>query len=420
MYRVETSGALLRGHKALLARRGLVPRTVILLGLTSFLTDVSAEMVATVLPLYLVFAVGLTPLQFGLIDGLYQGSAALVRIGSGFLGDRFRRHKEVASVGYALSAVSKLALLLTAGFGAVSAAVVADRTGKGIRTAPRDALISLATPQERLGMAFGVHRALDTAGAMLGPLIAFVLLALAPGSFHTVFFVSFCFAVLGVAVIVLFVSNPTEPRTAAPAPPRERVSLRSAAGLVRVGRFRALLLTTIGLGLVTASDGFVYLALQRRMDFELRLFPLLFVGTAAVYMVLAAPIGRLADRFGRTRVFLIGYALLLAVYGILLLPSIGPAALIGCMVALGTYYAATDGVLAAAASATLPGELRGTGLAVIATGSNLSRFAASVIFGALWTIAGLETALSVFALGLALVVVFSGLMLARGARSALA
>src|SRR5205807_878416 len=113
-------------------------------------------MVATVLPLYLVYTLGYSPLQFGVVDGLYQGSAALVRVASGFVGDRWQRHKEVAAVGYGLSAFCKLAFVLVGGvWGALSAVIILDRTGKGIRTAPRDAMISLSTPPERLGLAFG-------------------------------------------------------------------------------------------------------------------------------------------------------------------------------------------------------------------------------------------------------------------------
>src|SRR5215216_1313925 len=172
MYGVQDSGALVAAHRSLFGRRRVVGRTVLLLGLTSLFTDVSAEMVATVLPLYLVYTLGLSPLAFGVADGLYQGGAALVRVASGFVGDRWRRHKTVAAVGYGLSAACKLGYLVVGGaLGGLSALILLDRTGKGIRTAPRDALISLSTPREHLGRAFGVHRALDTAGAMIGPLL---------------------------------------------------------------------------------------------------------------------------------------------------------------------------------------------------------------------------------------------------------
>src|SRR5262249_22370723 len=163
---------------------------VLFLGLTSMVTDISSEMISTILPLYLVFTLHLAPLEFGIVDGLYQGAAALVRVASGFVADRWRRHKEVAALGYALSAVCKLGILAAGSvWTALAGIVLIDRIGKGIRTAPRDALISLSSPQEELGTAFGVHRALDTAGAMIGPLVAFGLLALTPGAFDAIFVV---------------------------------------------------------------------------------------------------------------------------------------------------------------------------------------------------------------------------------------
>jgi hypothetical protein len=209
VYQVSHSAALLRAHRRLLVReRSMprIPRTVLLLGLTSLFTDISSEMVVTVLPLYLVYVGGFTPLAFGVIDGLYNGAAALVGLASGFISDRWRRHKEVATTGYGLSAVCKL-LLATVGtaLSAIGATVLIDRVGKGIRTAPRDAMISLSTPEHQLGAAFGVHRALDTTGAMIGPLLAFGLLAVSPLAFDSIFLVSFCIALVGVAILVLFV-----------------------------------------------------------------------------------------------------------------------------------------------------------------------------------------------------------------------
>ena len=179
MYQVSNSTALLRAHRRLLVRErtggAAVPRTVFLLGLTSLFTDISSEMVVTILPLYLVYVGGFTPLAFGVIDGIYNGAAALVGLASGFIGDRFRRHKEVAAAGYGLSAVCKLAAghRRHRAVGHRRDRCCIDRIGKGIRTAPRDAMISLSTPERQLGAAFGVHRALDTTGAMIGPLLAF-------------------------------------------------------------------------------------------------------------------------------------------------------------------------------------------------------------------------------------------------------
>jgi MFS family permease len=405
MYQVESAAVVLKAPARLRRARAHVGRTVLLLGVTSLLTDVSAEMVATVLPLYLLYTVGASPLALGVVNGLYEGSAALVRLAAGHLGDRTRRHKEVATVGYALSAVSKLGLVLAAAVPAVGALVLLDRTGKGIRTAPRDALISLSTPSERLGAAFGVHRALDTAGAMLGPFIAFGLLAIAPLAFDAVFAVSFCFALLGLAVIALFVRNDR-----APAEPQAPASLSGSFALLKDRRFRAIVGAGGLLSMATVGDALLYVVLQRKLDLEPTFFPLLFVGTALVFMLFSVPFGQLADRVGRGKVFALGYALLLGVYGLLLAEPVGPVGLVLPLVALGLYYAATDGVLPALASSRVPEELRGTGLAVLATATNLGRIVASVSFGAIWAAAGMNMALAAAAgaLGVAAVIAIVG------------
>ncbi len=415
MYQVSDSTAVLRAHRRLLSRGRSEPkvsRTVVLLGLTSLLTDISSEMVVTVLPLYLVYVGGFSPLAFGLIDGLYNGATAIVRLASGFIGDRWRRHKEVAVTGYGISAVCKLLLLgVGTAVSAIGAVVLLDRAGKGIRTAPRDAMISLSTPKEQLGTAFGVHRAMDTTGAMLGPLLAFGLLALAPLAFHSIFLVSFCLAVLGVAVLVLFV-QPRPPQTEAGVP-AAAPSLRRALGLLADARYRRLVLAAGALSLATASDAFIFLVLQDQLDLGASLFPLLFVGSAGTYMLLAVPMGRLADRIGRGRVLLGGYALLLGVYLTLLAPVGGAVLLVATLGLLGAYYAATDGVMMALGSAVVPEELRGSGLALLGTATSAARLVASLAFGALWTIWGMDVAMACFAVALVAAATLTGVLLAR-------
>ena len=412
MYQVQNSTALVRGHHGLFARGLRTPRvgrTVVLLGLVSLLTDLSAEMVSTILPLYLVYTLGFTPLQYGVVDGMYQGASALVRLISGFTADRWGRHKEVATVGYGLSAVCKLGLVVVGGaFSAIGAIVLLDRTGKGIRTAPRDAMISLSTSPGSLGTAFGVHRALDTTGAMLGPLVAFGLLAVAPLAFHTVFTVSFCVALVGVALLVLFVDDRPAAAAATTGDPALRPSLAEAARLVRVPGFTPLLVVGSVLGLATLSDGFLYLALEQRVDFQPSVFPLLFVGTALVYMLLAVPAGRLADRVGRGRVFVCGYAVLALLYGVLLAPATGWWTVPLALALLGVYYAATDGVLMALGSALSPPALRGTSLALLGTVTSIARLLASVIFGALWVTLGMESAILCFAIALLVALAVGG------------
>jgi MFS family permease len=414
MYQVENSQALLRAHKALLRRRlrgGRVSRNVVLLGLTSLFTDISSEMVSTVLPLYLVYTRGLDPLQFGVVDGVYLGAGVLVRIASGFVADRWRRQKEMAVLGYGLSAVCKLLFLVVgSAWGALVGVVLADRTGKGIRTAPRDALISLSSDRDQLATSFGVHRALDTTGAMIGPLLAFGLLTLSPLDFRAIFVVSFCSAVVGLGILALFVEKP------APRGEREAevaVSLRATAALLRVPRLRALVFAGAVLAAATISDAFLYLGLQHHLHFDSRYFPLLYVGTALSYMLLAVPLGRVADRWGRGRMFVGGYALLLVVYSSLLLPSIGIGAIVVYLALFGAYYAATDGVLMALASAVVPAPLRTGGLALLGTATTLSRLLASVLFGALWTAFGIRAAALAFAGALVVGLATAAVALAR-------
>jgi MFS family permease len=419
MYPIENATTLLRAAR--MGRRLRVGRNVLLLGAVSFFTDISAEMVATVLPLYLVYTLGLSPLQFGVIDGTYQGSTAVVRLAGGVVADRWRRYKEVAAFGYALSAICRPALVVVGGaWGALTAILLLDRTGKGIRTAPRDALISLSAPPENLGAAFGVHRSLDTAGALVGPLLAFAILALVPGAFDAVFVVSFSFALIGLGLLVLFVENRTVNGPASRAGPTPQPSIRSGLRLATEPGFRRILVLASALALATMSDGFVYLLLQQRIDFDPTYLPLLFVGTATAFMVLAVPVGSLADRIGRRKVFLAGYGILVGIYGSLLLPAPGVIGLAVILAALGAYYAATDGVLMALVSATLPTHVRASGLAVLVTGTSLARLAASVAFGALWSAYGAETAVTVFAVALGIATAAAALSFRRLAPEAVA
>jgi len=353
----------------------------------------------------------MAPMEFGIIDGLYQGTASLVRLAGGYIADRWGRYKEVAVAGYALSALCKVGVLLAGSvFGMLTSLIVLDRTGKGLRTAPRDTMISLSSPPEKLSTAFGVHRALDTAGAMFGPLVAFGLLALAPGAFDAIFVVSFCVALIGLGVLTLFVENQPPDASAAPAP---AVALGEVTRLLHLAPFRTLILIGTALSLATISDGFLYLSMQRRMSFSVGLFPLLYVMTALIFMVLAIPAGRLADRVGRGQVFIGGYGLLLCVYTLLLLPSAGWLDACLTLPLFGAYYAATDGVLMAQASAILPAWLRGSGLALLTTATGLARLLASMLFGLLWTWVGVNVAIVIFMIALAPVMVLALVALRR-------
>lgn len=401
--------------------------TVFALGAVSLITDVSSEMVTAVLPLYLVTGLGLSPLGFGLLDGIYNGFSALVRLAGGHLADRGGgRHKWIAGIGYGISALCKPLLLLAHTLTPIGLILAADRTGKGLRTAPRDALISLSSTPENRGRAFGVHRAMDTAGALLGPLVAFLILRATVDGYDAVFTVSFCVAVVGVLVLVLFVpgsSSTAAPRTEKAVRERaagettvgekvgseksERPTLRAAFALLARRDLRRITICALLLGLATVSDSFVYLLLQRRLGVPDRWFALLPLGTAAAFLLLAVPLGRLADRVGRWRVFLGGHGALLTAYALLLTSWHGTALPYAVLLLHGTFYAATDGVLMAAASDSVPEQLRSSGLALVQTGQAAARFVCSLGFGAAWTLWGDRTALTASAVALAVCAAFA-------------
>lgn len=368
--------------------------TVIALGIVSMLTDISSESVAAILPLYITGALGLSMVAYGFLDGLNQGTSAIVRIAAGYTADRTNRPKPVAVVGYGLSMVARIGLLFAQGFAGITAIIGADRIGKGIRTAPRDAMIQSSSQPEHLARSFGIHRMLDTIGATIGPFLAFVVLLLVPDGYRVVFVVSLAAAILGVAVLGLIVPNLRLRRPVAEtagAPSESKIGLPARPSVrfrdVVKGRLRYVLFAAGLLGLVTVGDGFVYLALMDHGHLQTYWFPLLFVGSNAVFLALAIPLGRLADRTSRAGVFIVGHLALAASYLCAGLDGSIPIVLL-CLVLLGAFYAATDGVLAALAGQISPEGATSTGIASAQTVVAVTRLIASTGFGFLWFLFG--------------------------------
>jgi MFS family permease len=365
-----------------------VARTIVLLGCVSCLTDISSEMVASVLPIYLLLTLQFSPLQFGIVDGLYQSVSAIARLASGLVADRWSRHKPVAVAGYAMSALCKLGMLVLPGNPATFGAMVAiDRTGKGVRTAPRDAMISLSARPSELATGFGVHRAFDTAGVVVGPLLAFLVLRSITDGFSVIFALSLAFALLGLAVLGLLVSDP--PREAAGATP----SLRTMLSACVDARLRAVLTTGALLNATVMGDAFLYVMLQRQSQTVIENLPLFYVITSIGFLALAVPVGRLADRYGRVRVYLAGHAAVAVVYAVVLTTPLHMAGITACLLLYGAYYAATDGVLAAIVGGVVPRDVLGSSLGAVGTATSLARLCGSIALGALWTWKGPQAAL---------------------------
>jgi MFS family permease len=379
-----------------------VARTVVLLGLVSLATDISSESSAAVLPLYLTAGLGLSPLAYGLVDGLYSAASVVVRYLGGWLADRLDRPKQVALAGYTVSALARSALVWTPGASVVAGVLGVDRLGKGLRTAPRDVLIASSSDPGSLGRSFGVHRALDTTGAMLGPLLAFLALWAVPDDYRLVFVISLAAAVIGVALLALFVPDLRPARAARAAdtgtgpdtdtgtgePADGTAAPRPVVRMLAEPGFAPLVGAAGLLGLLTLSDAFIYLVLQSRNDLAALWFPLLFVGTNLAYLTLAIPFGRVADRFGRARVMVVGHLFLVGTY----LCACGPVGswwvVVLCLLLLGSFYASTDGVLAAAAASVVRPQVRGSAIATAQSAVALTRLGAAVGFGWTWTLVG--------------------------------
>jgi MFS family permease len=379
-------------------RGGRVARTVVLLGVVSMLTDVSSEATNAVLPIYLTLGLGLSPMAYGVVDGVYQGASVGVRLLGGWLADRTDRPKPVALVGYGVSAAARLAFLTVSSLAGITAWLGVDRLGKGLRTAPRDALIAASSDPARLGRSFGVHRALDTLGAVLGPCVAFAVLAALPGDYTSVFVVSCAAALLGLAVLVFLVPDLRPSRLSTLEGQFARPSLRLFADR----RLGGLLAASGLLAVLTISDGFLFLALQQREELALKWFPLLFVGANVSYLVLSIPFGRLADRVGRARLMVAAHVFLVGACLCVAGPVHGAGAVVGCLLLLGAFYAATDGVLAAATVALAPAGMAATAIATSQSVVAGSRFVASLGFGWLWLQVGGDQAVAVMTVGLVL------------------
>jgi MFS family permease len=388
-------------------------RNVLYLGLTSMFTDVSSEMITSVLPLYLTLVFGFGPFEFGVFDGAFQGLAALAAIAAAIGADRGRRHKLMAGVGYVISAVCTAGLIVVRGAWLATVGMLyLTRLGKGIRTAPRDAIISMSVGPHRLGRAFGVHRAFDTVGAVAGPVLGYLLLARDPTGYGTIFAVGFFVAVIGVAVLVVFVEpvgrSDDEPRPVhATRAGRRRLVEAVRAGRAQVGivwshrGFRAVVLAGASLAVVRPVDSLLYLAFQRDTESGLSVaqFPLVFSIASVMFLVFAVPLGLLADRIGKLRVYVIGELAVAGALAVVASGARGTVALMATLALVGLSYAATDGVLVALASATLPERWRTTGLAVLAAVIAAGRFLASAGFGALWERYGDDTAALVYLIG---------------------
>ncbi|HUV05456.1 MAG TPA: MFS transporter [Armatimonadota bacterium] len=357
------------------ARRLGISRTVVVLGVVSLLTDISSEGIYPLIPLFLVNVLHARVTAVGLIEGVAESTASVLRIFSGWLSDVLGRRKWITAVGYGLSTISKPLFALTTTWPQVFAVRFADRVGKGVRTAPRDALIADVTPPESRGISFGFHRAMDTAGAIAGPLLAFWLLRSFGLGYRTIFFLSGIPAVLGVLILIAAVREPAHDmgaRTAVPSV-RPRDFRRS---------FKLFLLVATVFSIGNCSDAFLILR-ARDIGIGAARILLIYVLFNGVEAALSTSAGAVSDRLGRRNVILAGYLVFAAVYAGFGLAR-RPADIWALFVFYGLYQALTRGVQTAFAADLVSVEGRGTGLGAYHMLTGVALLPASLIAGYLW------------------------------------
>ena len=377
-----------------------IPRTVWALGLVSLFMDISSETIHALLPLFLTATLGASVALVGLIDGVAEATASIAKVFSGYLSDRLRKRKVLILIGYGLAAVTKPLFALAGSPAVVFGARFADRIGKGVRGAPRDALVADITPPEIRGRAFGLRQSLDTIGAFAGPLLAIGLMAILANDMRMVFWIAVIPAALAVACVLFGVEDAPAARAPVGAPPIRLIDLKRLPSA-----FWNVTLVGVVFTLARFSEAFLILKASAE-GLPLVLAPLVLVVMNAVYALGAYPAGIWSDRVPARRLFALGLlALIAADLALGLLPGLGGAFL---GIALwGVHMALTQGLLAKLVTDHAPADLRGSAFGVFNLMTGVAMLFASVIAGLVWDRFGADTTFLVGAGFAAAALVFS-------------
>lgn len=362
--------------------RRRIPAGIWALGFVSMLMDISSEMIHALLPVYMVTVLGTSALAVGFIEGIAEATASITKVFSGALSDWLGKRKLLAAIGYGLAALTKPIFPLASSLDWLIAARFIDRIGKGIRGAPRDALVADIAPPELRGASFGLRQSLDTIGAFLGPLLAIGLMWLTADRFQTVFWVAVIPAFLSVGVILFTVKEPERPKTLRKVRmPLHRDELRRLGSAYWWVVAIAAVFT-----LARFSEAFLILRAQS-IGLPLALVPIVLVLMSLAYALSAYPIGILSDRMDRVTILIVGMVLLILADLVL---AFAPSLLgVGIGVVLwGLHMGFTQGLMATLIAESAPAELRGTAFGMFNLVTGLALLAASVIAGALWDVAG--------------------------------
>jgi len=362
------------GSKTILQQ---IPRGIWVLGFVSMLMDISSEMIHSLLPLFMVTVLGASALTVGIVEGLAEATALIVKVFSGALSDYLGKRKGLAVFGYALGALSKPLFAMAPGMGLVVTARLLDRVGKGIRGAPRDALVADLAPPHLRGASFGLRQSLDTVGAFVGPLLAVGLMLLWANDFRAIFWVAVIPGVAAVALLVWGVSEPVRSAGGQSVNPIRRENLKRLSP-----RYWWVVAIGAVFTLARFSEAFLVLRAQQG-GMALALVPLVMVAMNLVYSLSAYPFGKLSDRFSHT--WLLAAGLVVLVAADLVLASSNHWAVVLAGVALwGVHMGMTQGLLATMVAEVAPADLRGTAFGFFNLMSGLALLVASIVAGFVW------------------------------------
>jgi MFS family permease len=367
-----------QGAQSRFSRLGEIPRAVWALGFVSLLMDTSSEIIHALLPVYLVTALGASMVTVGFIEGIAEATASVTKVFSGAISDWLGKRKLLAVIGYGLAALAKPIFPLAPSVGWLFAARFIDRIGKGIRGAPRDALIADITPAHLRGASFGLRQSLDTAGAFIGPALAIALMWLTANNFRAVFWVAVIPGFLCVALLVFAIEEPERPAGLR--------KVRSPLSVVELKRLGLAYWFVVGIAVVFSlarfSEAFLILRAQA-VGLPIMLVPLVLVLMNVVYALAAYPAGVLSDRVNRIALLGIGFGLLV-VADLVLAFTNGLAGVAAGVALWGLHMGFTQVQLATLVADTDPPELRGTAFGMFKLLSGLSLMVASVLAGELW------------------------------------
>ncbi|MGB2980441.1 MAG: MFS transporter [Candidatus Zixiibacteriota bacterium] len=360
-----------------------IPKNILVLGLVSFLTDASSEMIYPLLPLFLSDVLGSSMLFIGLIEGVAESTASILKIFSGWLSDRLGKRELLVALGYGISSAGKPILsVVTAGWH-VLLLRFGDRFGKGVRTSPRDALIADSASEERRGLAYGFHRAMDSAGAVVGPLLAFLLLPLVNENYRVLFLIASIPAVLAVLILILFVKEGKSFK--------EKITSLTRPKLSDFGpKFRIFIVGVVLFSLGNSSDAFLFIR-AKGLNVELVHIPILWLILHLVYTLVSSPAGALSDRIGRKNLIISGlfiYSLAYAGFAFAT-RSFHVWSLFGVY---GLYYGLANGTMRALVADLAGEKRRALAFGVYHGAVGLTALPASLLFGWIWQSLGVSAA----------------------------